>query len=443
MEELKEILTEEISPTAPLTPARKSIKRGEGRRDMLGTPRESVLQSQGTRDAFLDGRELISQADMSSPATSEVSPRVGVTCALQSEGTWDAFLDGRELISQADMSSPATIEISPRQELLVLQALKDASSFCLGRNVGAVTGDHCRSTFKAFDPSILPSHGRLARLFAFVLSGPLRVHDRGLQAIQEYGTSRGGELHLRRTRAAQESKKPLKSFSGSAAKTPAKDNTAECFFATNWRWGTKPPTRLAAGCDATIRPSSAGNLNLKLGAPRSSVNGIKSVRRAKLQNSSALACVARDMRGNAPDSREFLVSHSAYHGGFTDRLPGAGCVKRMFKAFLTLRTSRSLDAGTACVPTEQPPADSLVAFIGFRQIASCSDEGGSVTSPSAALDGWLHRGWNAMTGRIGGSGFSDASPDKPNTEKALRAVAAMLAELAGHRDAVPPGTCRP
>ena len=58
--------------------------------------------------------------------------------------------------------------------------------------------------------------------------------------------------------------------------------------------------QLAAGCDATIRPSSAGNLNLKLGAPRSSVNGIKSVRLAKLQDSRALACVARDMRGAVP-----------------------------------------------------------------------------------------------------------------------------------------------
>ena len=42
---------------------------------MLGTHRESALQSEGTRDAFLDGRELISEADMSSPATIEVSPR--------------------------------------------------------------------------------------------------------------------------------------------------------------------------------------------------------------------------------------------------------------------------------------------------------------------------------------------------------------------------------
>ncbi|OLP87416.1 hypothetical protein AK812_SmicGene31363 [Symbiodinium microadriaticum] len=225
---------------------------------------------------------------------------------------------------------------------------------------------------------------------------------------------------------------------------------ASSCFATKWRWGTKPRMQLAAGCDATIRPSSAGNLNLKLGAPRSSVNGIKSVRLAKLQDSRALACVARDMRGavppriislaRIPGTKLLLVgtvtAAAVRHG--KERLPGAGYVKRMFKAFLTLRTSRSLDAGTACVPTEQPPADSLVAFIGFRQIASCSDEGGSVTSPSAALDGWLHRGWNAMTGRIGGSGFSDASPDKPNTEKALRAVAAMLAELAGHRDAVRP-----
>ncbi|OLP87418.1 hypothetical protein AK812_SmicGene31365 [Symbiodinium microadriaticum] len=114
------------------------------------------------------------------------------------------------------------------------------------------------------------------------------------------------------------------------------------FFATNWRWGTKPPTRLAAGCDATIRPSSAGNLNLKLGAPRSSVNGTESVRRAKLQDSRALACVARDMRGAVPPL-----------GGKTG----------------------------------------IISLVSIHGTSS-----GSVTSPVAALDGWLHGGWNAMTG---------------------------------------------
>ncbi|OLP87402.1 hypothetical protein AK812_SmicGene31372 [Symbiodinium microadriaticum] len=133
-----------------------------------------------------------------------------------------------------------------------------------------------------------------------------------------------------------------------------------CCFATNWHWGMKEGIRLAAGCDATIRPSSAGKLNLKLGAPRSSVNGMKSVRRAKLQDSRALAGVARDMRGRKPAKTSGAIIYKN--------------IDIYIQAFPILRTS--------------------------RQTASCSDESGFVTSPVAALDGWLHGGRSAMTGSI-------------------------------------------